>query len=114
MKPIPPNRDWQIPFLRILSDEKPHTRGEIIRKIAEQMDLTEEQLQSRFSPKGHRIVVNRVAWCDVLYCKAGFAIKDKASKDNMQHVFRITKLGLEEFQKNRHLINSAYIQSFWS
>ncbi len=112
-KSIPPNRDWQLPFIKLLSDEKPHTRGEIITAIADQMDLNEAQRQQKFSPKGQRIVVNRVAWCDVMFCKAGFTTKDASSKNNMEHIFRITSLGLEEVTQNPEKINSTYLHTFW-
>jgi restriction endonuclease Mrr len=112
-KRIPPTEAWLLPFLRILSDEKPHKRGEILNTIADQMGLTEAQRQERFDLKGNFVIVNRIAWCDVEFCKAKFAIKDDSNKDNLQHSFHITPLGLKELKTNSDKITSAYLRTFW-
>jgi restriction endonuclease Mrr len=109
----PSYENWLLPFLKILSDGQPHQRGEIIKRIADEMGLTEEQRQARFSTHRNLITVNQAAWCDVYLCKAEFAIKDASNKNNMLHTFRATPLGLKEFKENSHKISSVYLRSFW-
>jgi hypothetical protein len=58
-------------------------------------------------------IVNRVAWCDTYFHKAGFVSKERHHKDSMQDVFRITQVG--QMQINRHVdrIDVGYLQSFY-
>ncbi|MBZ0283203.1 MAG: winged helix-turn-helix domain-containing protein [Anaerolineae bacterium] len=113
MKPIPTRSDWLLPFIRVLSDEQPHKRGDILKSVANQLNLTEAQLGTRFAVNDQLVVRYYLDSCEAKFCKAGWVVKLEPNEDNMSDVFQITPLGLEEFQKNPEQISIAYLRSFW-
>lgn len=113
IKPIPTRSHWLLPFIRTLSDELPHKRGDILKSIADQMDLTTAQMEIRFAVNNQLVVRYYLDSCEEKFCKAGWVVKLEPNEDNICDVFQITPLGLEEFQKNPEKISIAYLRSFW-
>lgn len=113
IKPIPTRNDWLLPFIRALSDEQPHKRGDILKSVANQMNLTEAQMEIRFAVNDQLVVRYYLDSCVEKFYKAGWVVKLEPNEDTIRDVFQITPLGLEEFRKNPEKINIAYLRSFW-
>ncbi|MCL4732931.1 NERD domain-containing protein [Patescibacteria group bacterium] len=109
--PIPSQNEFLSPFLQILSDGGEYTRGQIMFRLAQHFDISEDKAQQM---SGHQFtLVSRVAWCDAHFVKAGFVRKTQHSSDNLQDVFRITSLGVRELNKHSDQLTVGYLMSFY-
>ncbi len=108
---IPRQDQFILPFLQTLSDGKEHTRSQIKSQLVRYFGITpvEEKHMSGVTTT----VINRIAWCDVYFVKAGFVAKCRHPSDNMQDVFQITPVGLQELNKHPYQITIAYLQTFY-
>lgn len=108
---IPTQNEFLLPFLDILSDGKTYTRGKLLTKLAEHFKLSPADIEA-MSGRQYTLV-NRVAWCDVYFVKAGFITKKKHAHSHLADEFRITMRGLRELERNRRRITVGYLQSFY-
>lgn len=105
--PIPPQNDFFRPFLDILSNGQNYTRAQIFARLMAHFGIDEQTAAT------HRGVLNnRVAWCDVYLCKAGWVSKKRHHHDSQQDEFRITSLGIREWRANEK-ITAGYLQRFY-
>jgi len=108
---IPPQNDFLLPFLNLLSDGQTVTRGQMLYRLAKHFGISEDAAQqmsgSQFT------LVNRVAWCDVHFCKAGFVDKRQHPSDSAGDEFRITPLGIRELNRRQDKFTVGYLQSFY-
>jgi hypothetical protein len=109
--PIPSQNEFLVPFLETLRDGQPHLRGEIIFALGKRFNLTEDELNATSGQQ--YTVVNRVAWCDAYFNKAGFITKEPHPKDNFEDVFRITIVGQNQLNRHAKRITVGYLQSFY-
>jgi len=108
---IPSQNDFLVPFLRILVDGNSYTRGQLMFRLGKHFELSEDDLQEM---SGNQFtLVSRIAWCDVHFCKAGFADKQQHPRESIHDSFRITSLGLRELHRNPAQITVGYLQSFY-
>ncbi|QOY88680.1 winged helix-turn-helix domain-containing protein [Paludibaculum fermentans] len=63
-----------LPVLRLVGDRKEHPLAEMRQRIADQLNLTEEELAERLASDSQTVVANRVAWA-VQYLKSAGAIR---------------------------------------
>lgn len=109
--PIPPQNDFLLPFLRLLSDGQTHTRSQILSRLAMHFNISEDEAQAM---SGNQLtLVSRVAWCDAHFCKAGFAEKRAHHSDSMQDEFRITTLGIRELNRRPDKLTVGYLRGFY-
>lgn len=109
--PIPSQNEILVPFLETLRDGQARTRSQIIFALAKRFQLTEDELNDM---SGRQFtVINRVAWCDSYFNKAGFISKEKHPKDSMEDVFRISIVGQNQLHKHAQRIDVGYLQSFY-
>lgn len=109
--PIPAQNEFLLPFLNLLSDGKTVTRAQLLFRLAQHFSISEAEAQAL---SGNQFtLVSRVAWCDVHFCKAGFAEKQQHPSDRMQDEFRITSLGIRELNKRPEKITVGYLQGFY-
>lgn len=109
--PIPSQNDFLLPFLTILSDGQDYTRSQLMFRLAKHFDISEEEAQAMSGSQF--TLVSRLAWCDVHFCKAGFAEKRQHPSDSMQDEFRITSLGIRELNRRPEQITVGYLQGFY-
>jgi restriction system protein len=68
---IPGYQDLMLPLLKLVSDGKEYSLREIIEKLAEEFNLSEEE-RNEFLPSGqHRVFNNRVGWAKKYLLEAG-------------------------------------------
>ena len=88
-----------------LSDGQLHTRGQMLYQLAQHFGISEEETQQM---SGNQFtLVSRVAWCDVHFCKAGFVEKLQHHSASTQDEFRITTLGVREFNRRPEKLSST-------
>src|SRR5512133_1473965 len=108
---IPSQNEFLLPLLHILGDGQSHTRSHILYLLAKNFQISQQEAQEL---SGQQFtLVSRVVWCDVHFCKAGFATKTQHARDNMQDTFRITSLGVRELHKHADRLTVGYLQSFY-
>jgi restriction system protein len=72
---IPGYQDLMLPLLKLVSDGKEYSLREIIERLAEEFNLSEED-RNEFLPSGrHRIFDNRVSWAKTYLSEAGLLEK---------------------------------------
>ncbi len=109
--PIPSQNDFIEPFLTILSDGQTYTRSQILYKLAKHFDISQEEAQQM---SGNQFtLVNRLAWCDTHFVKAGFVSKKQYRGDPLQDEFQITSLGVRELHRASTRLTVGYLQSFY-
>ncbi len=95
----------------ILSDGKSYTRSQLMFKLAKHFNISEEEAQHM---SGNQLtLVNRMAWCDVHFCKAGLVEKRQHHHDSMQDEFRITTLGIRELNRHADQLTVGYLRGFY-
>ncbi|MBK9751379.1 MAG: NERD domain-containing protein [Chloroflexi bacterium] len=113
--PIPSQNDFLLPFLTLLSHGKTYTRSQVLDGLAKHFSLGEAELNqlsgSQFT------IINRVAWCDAHFVRAGFVAKTQHPTDSLQDTFHITSLGVRELGRQGHHgvppLTVGYLQSFY-
>ncbi|MCL4250306.1 MAG: AAA family ATPase [Anaerolineae bacterium] len=109
--PIPAQNDFLLPFLQILSDGNRVTRGQMLFRLGKHFNLSQSELNDM---TGNQFtVINRLAWCDAHFVKAGFVDKRQHHADSMEDEFSIASLGMRELQKHPEKITVGYLQGFY-
>jgi hypothetical protein len=110
--PIPSQNDFLLPFLKLLGNGQTLTRIQIIRLLVMGFRLSEAEVKAM---SGHqRTLVNRVAWCDAHFCKAGFVEKRPHPSHSMLDEFRITTLGIRELNRRANRLTVGYLRGFYA
>ncbi len=111
MVAIPSQNEFLLPFLQLLNDGQTYTRSHMLLQLAKHFNISETEAQhmsgSQFT------LVNRVAWCDVHFVKAGFVEKQQHHADSLADTFRITTLGIRELNRHADKITVGYLQGFY-
>src|SRR5688572_28636259 len=108
---IPSQNDFLLPFLQILSDGSTYTRGQMMFRLAKHFGISEDEAQQM---SGQQFtLVNRLAWCDTHFVKAGFVAKSQHPSDSGKDEFRITSLGIRELNRRPQALTVGYLQGFY-
>ena len=86
--PIPDYQSLMLPVLRLVRDRQEHSLVEMRHRIAEELNLTEEEMSERLASDSQTVFANRVAWA-VQYLKQARALKSAK-----RGVYHITERGL--------------------
>jgi len=113
---IPGYQDLMLPLLKLVSDGKEYSLREIIERLAEEFNLSEED-RNEFLPSGQqRVFDNRVNWAKTYLLKAGLLESPKRgyikiSKAGKQFLVdnpnlnKLTKEDLMQFESFREFIS---------
>lgn len=101
---IPDFQSIMLPFLKILGDGKKHTLKEMIQRISDVFELTEDQRKEMVPSGGQFIISNRINWVRTYLYKA--ALIDIPERG----VYIITNEGQNILQKNLPKINTSYLK----
>jgi restriction system protein len=105
---IPKYNDIMLPMLKIIGDRNEHAFKDVVEKLSEEFDLTEEQLSEKLK-SGAGIFYNRANWARTYLSKAGlleytrkrhFMITDRGSdllKEELLHIDRKLLMRYPEF-----------------
>jgi hypothetical protein len=109
--PIPAQNDFLRPFLQLLNDGKPLSRAQLLFRLAKHFNISESEAQA--TSGSQFTLVNRVAWCDVHFVKAGFVEKTQHHAGSLNDTFCITPLGVSELYRNADGLTVGYLQGFY-
>lgn len=94
---IPGYQDLMLPLLKLVSDGKEHSLREIIERLAEEFNLSEED-RNEFLPSGRqRVFDSRVNWAKTYLSKAGLLESPKRG------YIKISKIGKQFLADNPYL-----------
>lgn len=94
---IPGYQDLMLPLLKLVSDGKEHSLREIIERLAEEFNLSEED-RNEFLPSGQqRVFDSRVNWAKTYLSKAGLLESPKRG------YIKISKIGKQFLADNPNL-----------
>lgn len=103
---VPDFQSIMLPLLECLKDKKEHTLREVIEKISEKFNLTEEE-RGIMLPSGKQPMIdNRVGWARTYMKKAKFI--DMPRRGYM----RISERGMEILKQNPSKININFLKKF--
>lgn len=103
---IPDYQSIMLPLLKLASDQKEHSKQEVIERLASFFKLSETELRE-FLPSGKQeIFDNRVGWAKTFLKKAGLIDSPKRG------VFVITERGLAVLKSNPPKINVAFLRQY--
>jgi restriction system protein len=86
--PIPDYQSLMLPVLRLVGDRQEHPLAEVRQRIAEELNLSEDDLAERLASDSQAVFPNRIAWA-VQYLKSAGAIQAVR-----RGVYEITERGL--------------------
>ncbi len=101
---IPDFQMIMLPLLEILRDKEEHTLQEIIAKISEKFELTDEERKELLPSGNQAIINNRVGWARTYLKKAGLLNSPKRA------TFLITDEGFEILNSKPEKINIAFLK----
>lgn len=102
---VPGFQDLMLPFLQICNDGKERTVAEVGEVIADQLHLSEEDLQETMT-SGQTKFYNRTAWVKSYFGKA--CLLDFPSRGK----FKITQRGIDLLKSNPKLIRIKTLNQY--
>jgi len=103
---IPKYEKIMLPLLKHLSDGQEHSLSDAHDSLAEQFNLTNEELRELLPSGQQTIFRNRVGWARTYMKKAGLIISTKRAH------FRISDNGLELLKENPIEITSKFLRRY--
>src|SRR5690606_20066546 len=104
---IPDYQTLMLPLLEMISDGELHTTQEAVEKLANQFNLTEEELNHWLPSKRARTFHNRVHWAKAHLKMAGAV--ENISKGN----FRLTERGKSILARKPSAISAKYLMNLF-
>lgn len=103
---IPDFQSLMYPLLSYLKDDKPHSLQDVMNTLAQQYQLTEDELRLKVPSGQMSLFKNRVAWALSYMKNAGLIFYPQRG------VYQITDIGKSVFNENIESINIAYLKKF--
>ena len=103
---IPDYQTLMLPLLKLLSDEQEYKTRELIDKLSNDYNLSEEEKRELLPSGRQRIIDNRIGWARTYLLKAGLLSAPKRG------YIKITSKGLEVLKQNLEKINIKYLENF--
>jgi restriction system protein len=103
---IPDFQTIMLPLLKILQDGREHSLRDIISKISDQFNLTEEERVQLLPSANQAIINNRVGWARTYLKKANLLETPKRA------VLKITADGVNVLAKNLSRVDVKFLQTF--
>jgi len=104
--PIPDFQTLMRPLLELHVDGQEKTQAELRRALADEFELTDEELAERIPSGTARTFVNRVAWASTHMTQAGLLIKPRRG------VSSITERGLSALREYPERVDMSVLEQF--
>lgn len=104
--PIPDFQTIMLPLLKFAADGKEHTQAEAISALANNFNLSEEELNETRANSRQTVFDNRIAWAKFHMKKAGLLEFPRRA------IFQITDLGRKVFAQNPPKIGVTFLKQF--
>lgn len=102
---IPDFQTIMLPLLEILGDNKEHDTKNLIKRICDKYELTEEEREELLPSGNQKILSNRVAWARIYLQKA------KLMESPRRSVFKITEDGLKVLASTPKRIDIKFLKA---
>ena len=102
---IPTFQELMLPLLQLLSDEKVHYTQDIVDKLSNMFNLTQDEIEELI-PSGNKRFSNRVGWATTYLKKAKLITSSGRSQ------YKITERGKEVLLEQPGNIDMKYLQRF--
>ena len=103
---VPDYQSLMLPLLKIAGDGNEHNLTEAIEKLAQQLNLNEQDRKELLPSGKQRRFDNRVHWAKTYLAKANLLASTGRSR------FRLTDQGLAVLRNNPSQINMKYLEQF--
>jgi len=103
---IPDYQSLMLPLLKFLSDKEEHKIREVIEKLSDEFNLSEEERQELLPSGQQPIINNRIGWAKTYMLKAGLLFSPKRG------YIKITDKGLDVLKQNPEKIDVKYLEQF--
>lgn len=103
---IPNYQSLMLPLLKILGDKQVHHTRDIIQRLADELNLTEEERTKRFSSGRQAVFNNRVGWARTYLKKAGL-IESPA-----RGLMIISERGRNTLAQNLQVLDNNYLKQY--
>lgn len=103
---VPDFQSIMLPLLKYLNDEKEHTLREVIERISNEFNLTDEEKVIMLPSGRQPMIDNRVGWARTYMKKAGLIIMPRRG------YMKISKEGMEVLNRNPEKINVRFLKKF--
>lgn len=103
---IPDSQTLMIPYLRLLQDDQPHTKSDLMEKLAKEFELTDDELKQVLpnSKTGKKIFNNRIHWTQANLDMAGLVTHLG------KHLVKISAKGKEYLAGNPAPLTLQYVR----
>lgn len=101
---IPDFQTLMLPFLKLIPDGKEYSNKILESKLANQFDLTHEQVNELLPSKNQKKFYNRISWVAAYFKMASII------KTTKRGFFKITPLGMEILNKQPQKIDLKFIK----
>jgi len=100
---IPTYEQIMLPMLKICEDGNEHSRKELVMKLSDHFNMTEEERLKRLPSGAMTYIYNRVGWAKLHLVKAGLLESPQRGS------YKITEEGKKEIDSNISEINNNYL-----
>lgn len=104
--PVPDYQSIMLPLLKAVADEQIHKFRELIEKLAQEFELTEENRRELLPSGKQPLFDNRVGWGNTYLKKAGLLQSEKRG------FVQITNLGLQVLNNNPSRVDAAFLRQY--
>ncbi len=102
---IPTHYELMLPILHIMKDQREYKISQLIERIIEQFNFTEEEKNER-TPSGQSRIYDRVTWANSYMKHAKFI------ESTSRGIYRITQQGLDVLAENPKKTDLKYLYNF--
>ena len=104
--PVPDYQSIMLPLLKAVADEQIHKFRELIEKLAQEFELTEENRRELLPSGKQPLFDNRVGWANTYLKKGGLLQSEKRG------FVQITNLGLQVLNNNPSRVDAAFLRQY--
>jgi len=103
---IPDYQSLMLPLLKLVSDGQEHKYRDLIERLANEFQVTDEERKELLASGNQAIFDNRVGWAKTYLKKAGLLDSPKRA------TFVITDIGRQTLAKNLDRVDAKYLRQF--
>ena len=101
---VPDFQSMMLPFLQILGDGKERFRKDMVKAVADALNLTDEQRNLRHAKSGVNMLSNNISWAEVNLLKAHLISRP------LRACYQITEAGQALLRKKPNSINLRFLK----
>jgi restriction system protein len=104
--PIPDFQSTMRPLLAVIEDGQTHSFPEVVEKVTQYFQLTEEEVKTKINSGKQTVVKNRISWARTFLKKAGLV------SDPIKGQVRIEARGLQALKDCEQRVDVKYLKQY--